>query len=604
MSTRRILIGTFSSLLALATSLSALAQTTLYWDINGPTPGAGQDQDGFTDGLWGTDAFWSTDPTGSSATGPWTPGSHAVFSAGNDAVDSYIEIVPTPQVAASVTIEEGSVWIAGTGVVNRGDGDVIVKEGATLRISSIARLNNDGRVVLQGGTLQQSNNGFAGSFLGNETMLVIDGTGIIDRTVDDGATEPVERQISIYTPVNGNTIQGVGGTPENGGAGTLIKRGPAEFRYQGAGLPLTSYAKLVVEEGLFRLGFSGGVEDERGFGAVPLEVLPDAITLNGGSISTSFNPGPSELHPNRGITIGPNGGTFGAGHMRVPGPLSGSGTMTIAATSSTIRFTNPNNVNTFSGNVVVTSGVLDLDESLTTPNFSGAGGSVQIAAGKQLTVGSDNADATYSGTLNGPGDFVKVGSGVQTLSGAENMSNANMLVHEGTLRLTAPVLTTAVDISILSGALMNLDFTGTNVIGSLTLDGVGGATGTWGAVGSGATHVSEFFTGTGLLQVTLGPPEILVGDYNQDGVVDARDYVVWRNNLGEATLPNRDPANMGMIGADDYLAWKDNFGATAPGALSLGAAASVPEPGTIVLLSLAGLGAIGGCRRQAAAKRN
>src|SRR5690606_37783833 len=117
-------------------------------------------------------------------------------------------------------------------------------------------------------------------------------------------------------------------------------------------------------------------------------------------------------------------------------------------------------------------------------------------------------------------------------------------------------------------------------------------------------HESDFFTGTGLLQVTLGPPEILIGDYNEDDVVDARDYVVWRNNLGEATLPNRDPANMGMIGADDYLAWKDNFGATAPGALSLGAAASVPEPGTIVLLSLAGLGAIGGCRRQAAAKRN
>ena len=100
MSTRRILIGTFSSLLALATSLSALAQTTLYWDINGPTPGAGQDQDGFTDGLWGTDAFWSTDPTGSSATGPWTPGSHAVFSAGNYAGPSYIDTVPPPHGAA------------------------------------------------------------------------------------------------------------------------------------------------------------------------------------------------------------------------------------------------------------------------------------------------------------------------------------------------------------------------------------------------------------------------------------------------------------------------------------------------------------------------
>src|SRR5690606_23363887 len=115
-------------------------------------------------------------------------------------------------------------------------------------------------------------------------------------------------------------------------------------------------------------------------------------------------------------------------------------------------------------------------------------------------------------------------------------------------------------------------------------------------------HESDFFTGTGLLQVTLGPPEILIGDYNEDDVVDARDYVVWRNNLGEATLPNRDPANMGMIGTDDYLSWKDNYGATAPGALSMGTATTVPEPGTIGLVALAGLGMIWGCRRRASAQ--
>jgi hypothetical protein len=277
--------------------------------------------------------------------------------------------------------------------------------------------------------------------------------------------------------------------------------------------------------------------------------------------------------------------------------------MTVVAGNSTVRFTNANNVNTFSGNVVVTSGVLDLDESLTTPNFSGAGGSVQIAADKALTVGADNANATYAGNLSGPGDFVKVGTGVQTLSGAPDASNANMVVNAGTLQLTAPVLTTAVDISLLAGSIMALDFSGTNTIGSLTIDGLGRATGTWGAAGSGATNVSDLFTGMGLLEVTLGPPALLIGDYNEDDIVDAADYVVWRNSVGEATLPNRDPANMGMIGGEDYLAWKNNFGNEAPGALSVAAATAVPEPGTLLMLALGGLGMAWGYRRSAAPRR-
>ena len=34
------------------------------------------------------------------------------------------------------------------------------------------------------------------------------------------------------------------------------------------------------------------------------------------------------------------------------------------------------------------------------------------------------------------------------------------------------------------------------------------------------------------------PSTVLAGDYNEDGTVDAADYVVWRNNLNGTTLPN------------------------------------------------------------------
>lgn len=80
----------------------------------------------------------------------------------------------------------------------------------------------------------------------------------------------------------------------------------------------------------------------------------------------------------------------------------------------------------------------------------------------------------------------------------------------------------------------------------------------------------------------------LVGDYNEDGTVDAADYTTWRDNLGTAfALPNRDPANSGDVSVDDYASWKANFGTTAPGT-----GGAVPEPAAGLLLLAAGLGAI------------
>jgi T5SS/PEP-CTERM-associated repeat protein len=50
----------------------------------------------------------------------------------------------------------------------------------------------------------------------------------------------------------------------------------------------------------------------------------------------------------------------------------------------------------------------------------------------------------------------------------------------------------------------------------------------------------------------------LPGDYNQNGTVDAADYVVWRNNLGNGTsLPNDDTAG---VGPDDFARWRTHFG--------------------------------------------
>jgi len=54
-----------------------------------------------------------------------------------------------------------------------------------------------------------------------------------------------------------------------------------------------------------------------------------------------------------------------------------------------------------------------------------------------------------------------------------------------------------------TGAVLDLNFAGTDTISALLIDGLPQATGTWGAVGSGAANENPLLTGTGLLQVTV-----------------------------------------------------------------------------------------------------
>jgi hypothetical protein len=87
-----------------------------------------------------------------------------------------------------------------------------------------------------------------------------------------------------------------------------------------------------------------------------------------------------------------------------------------------------------------------------------------------------------------------------------------------------------------------------------------------------------------------GTTPSLLGDYNDNGTVDAADYVVWRNN--PASLTN-EGASLGVVDQADYDFWRTQFG-NASGSGSSVATQVVPEPASAVLLALALLTA--GCR--------
>jgi hypothetical protein len=69
----------------------------------------------------------------------------------------------------------------------------------------------------------------------------------------------------------------------------------------------------------------------------------------------------------------------------------------------------------------------------------------------------------------------------------------------------------------------------------------------------------------------------LPGDYNDDAIVDAGDYVVWRKSLITQNLI-ADGDRDGVVGEGDYTLWKDFFGLSLPLDTGSGAVASVPEP--------------------------
>jgi hypothetical protein len=88
--------------------------------------------------------------------------------------------------------------------------------------------------------------------------------------------------------------------------------------------------------------------------------------------------------------------------------------------------------------------------------------------------------------------------------------------------------------------------------------------------------------------VTVNPPAGITGDYNNNGVVDAADYVLWRKNLGQpVTLPN--DSTPGDVSQDDYTVWRANFGRTPGSGAELGAVDAAPEPAAAALLVLGAL---------------
>jgi hypothetical protein len=101
---------------------------------------------------------------------------------------------------------------------------------------------------------------------------------------------------------------------------------------------------------------------------------------------------------------------------------------------------------------------------------------------------------------------------------------------------------------------------------------------------------------TGFYLLDLSATEV-AGDYNADGVVDAADYTVWRDTLGQsgANLA-ADGDGDEAVDADDFNVWKTKFGQSGVGG-AVGQSASVPEPATVAMVLFALVMSCGWCHK-------
>ncbi len=408
--------------------------------------------------------------------------------------------------------------------------------GGTLSVNTIAdsgtsAVGTSGALNLAGGTLSYSGSSAA------TTARTVNGsttTSVIalpsgNLTLNGGPTS-----IGSFTVTKtGSGTLTLGGSADNSflamnvNAGTVVLNkasasgvhalGGASTVNSGGTLQLSGTGGQQIYTGTTLTVASGGVFDLNGI----TETTMSTLTLSGTGISSGGalinSSGTAASITPSGITLAANSSIGGSGNITLPSAIGGSGMSLTYVGTGTLTLSG---VNTYSGGTTVSAGTLTMSGSGTLGATSGSltvnGGILNLNSVNQ-TVGAVtiSSGTIEGGTLTGSSyalqggtvsanlgaGTVTVTSGTTTLSGTEAGTTVN--INSGTLTLgNASVLSSSATVNLAGGTLAMSTFN--NTVKELQSNGAELAPGTWGASGSGATHISSSITGTGILTVTTG----------------------------------------------------------------------------------------------------
>jgi autotransporter-associated beta strand protein len=373
------------------------------------------------------------------------------------------------------------------------------------------------------------------------------------------------------------------------------------------------------------------------------------MDFGGGTRAVTVGNGTSDVDLDVIVPIANGGLTKnGAGTMRLSGSNTFTGPVTVNSgvlrSNNVNGFASSSAITVNNGGTLDMNGITD-----TVASLAGASGSAVLQGAAGLTISAASGTTSFSGTITGSGTFSKSGASTQVLAGNNTLGpvtvNAgSLLLHGanttgavtvgnsatlggtgsvsgavtinsggnlapgasiesfdvGSLTLNAgsvldfelgiPGIGDRVNVTgllTLNGGSINLFNTGTMSEGNYTLIDYGTLSGSVSSLGTptGPAGFSYELQDTGsLIRLVVSPPGV-PGDFNEDYIVDAADYLIWRENEGTTNqLPNDNNLG-GTVGPAHYDLWRSNFGTVGGGSGSAaGTSAGVPEPATLALV--------------------
>lgn len=483
-------------------------------------------------------------------------------------------------------LQVNSGTVRSTALTSAGSGTITVAAGGTFAASGAVAAANS-TTIMNGGTLAA----IGADYSPQGDMTV---NGPITVTAADNATPTTSRNVQVDGVLHGNgtinVVQANGINNADASQGFRLRNVSSAAGYSDytGTITVNQTAKFELRKVQATAGSPMGTG----------KVVLTAGTFDGGNSLTGTYSVFNLRNNTGGNTVFGNdveiSGTGGVS-LNLLTNADGGGTAVSAGTVSTL------------GNLKIGTGqelalykaaatpALPLAAEFTSVTLTGNGATFSA---KRPGFGATNSDGSdlIMGTITeqAAGYGINVtGTAPRSVSiiGATNYTG-NTKVDSGILTLAPPSgpsnLANTADVYVAAGALLNLNFSGTDTIDSLFLGGVPAAVGDWGSSVSGAPNVSELLGGTGILHVsTLGTIGVL-GDFNNNGVVDAADYVTWRE-FGASALPNDGGA---VDQAARYAVWRSNFGNTSAsgGTIDVGNV-GVPEP-TAGLLALSAVATV------------
>jgi fibronectin-binding autotransporter adhesin len=303
-------------------------------------------------------------------------------------------------------------------------------------------------------------------------VAVWDSTVTAANTVNLGATTNWAG-IQILNPAgavsitNASTtlIIGASGVDTSSGTQTLTLSCPVALATSSANNVWNLTANVTLSGGLSGTNIlektgSGTLNLSTGTGAATIQIDSGIVSVNtsGLTITNALNGGTVNINAavSNPINVTSGGGTEqnAGGNRTWSGPLSGSGPLTVVA-SSTHSWAGNNSA--YTGTITLQgSGTLRLN-SLTavsagtaynfnngnmTANASGilnlgslaGSGTLSGGSGQNYSIGALNANSDFTGPINGGTVIIKTGTGTQSLSGTNNYTG-NTIVSNGVLQI-------------------------------------------------------------------------------------------------------------------------------------------------------------------------